>query len=137
MSRKDEVDHKMLKGFFFAYKDGTPYPATIRDSSLQDINITVDEFIASRRRLMQNGLLDGTKTQTRGGTIWSPNEITPKGIKVIETDFDPLLRDMQFIDLGFSGKKYRFWKWIKKNPKWVISSIIGTISVILTGITLL
>lgn len=55
MSREDEVDHKMLKGFYFAYKGGTPYPSTMRDSSLQDINITVDEFIASRRRLMQNG----------------------------------------------------------------------------------
>jgi len=92
--RDDEVDHKMLKGFYFAYKDGTPYPSTMGDSSLQGINITIDEFIASRRRLMQNGLLDGTKSQTRGGMIWSPNEITKKGRDVIESDIESLVRDI-------------------------------------------
>ncbi len=131
MPRGDEVDHKMLEAFYFAYKDGKPYPSTIRDPSLKDINITVDEFISSQRRLMQKALLDGTKTQTSGGTIWSPNEITEKGINVIESDFDPLLRGIKYIDLGFSGKKYRFWKWIKKNITFM--AIIATVSLILTA----
>jgi len=136
MSREDNIDHKMLKGFYFAYKDGTPYPSTIRHSSLQDINITAEEFISSRRRLMQNGSLDGTKTQTKAGTSWSPNEISDKGIEVYESHIDPLLRGMTVIDTGYNGKRYLFWKWIKNNLKWTFMATLGIVTLILGVMTL-
>jgi hypothetical protein len=82
---------------------------------------------------MQKGFLKGTKTQTRGGTIWSPNEISDAGIEFYESTIDSLFRGIDVLDTGFSGKKYRFEKWIQKH--WmaiIIGIIIPVIGIIIT-----
>ena len=82
MTREEDVDREMLKRFYFAYKDGTSPPGTVRD--LKDIKVTGDEFVGSERRLMQANLLDGTTTQVTAGTIYSPSKISDLGIKIYE-----------------------------------------------------
>lgn len=128
--REDEVDQQLIKACYEAYNDGKHFPSTIADNRLN--GMTVKEFISSQRRLMQKELLSGSVTNTRGGPIYHPNSITKKGIKFVEEiTGDPLFQDMVVIDTGFNSKKYRLKKWINKNKKWVVSIIIGMISLLL------
>jgi len=123
MTREEDVDREMLKGFYFAYKDGTSPPATVKE--LKGITVTGEEFIDSERRLMQAKLLDGKKERVTAGTLYFPTEISDLGIQTYENhNVDPLFRGMVSVDLGFSGKKYRFQKWFRKNWKWCVSAIV-------------
>jgi len=137
MTREEDVDREILKGFYFAYKDGTSPPGSVRD--LKDIKVTGDEFVASERRLMQAKLLDGTKEHvTSGGTVYFPSEISDSGIEFYENhNVEPFLRGIQSVDPGFNGKKYRLQKWVSKNPKWIIGTIVVPTMLFIAGIIVL
>jgi len=133
MTREDDVDREILKGFYFAYKDGTSPPGSVRD--LKDIKVTGDEFVDSERRLMQANLLDGTKEHVTSGTIYFPSEISDLGVQTYENDnVDPLFRGMVSFDPGFNGKKYRLQKWVRKNPMVCVTGIVIPIIAIIIGI---
>ncbi len=133
MTREEDIDREMLKGFYFAYKDGTKHPGSVRD--LKNIKATGDEFVDSQRRLMQGELLDGTTTRVRIGTLYSADEISDLGIQTYENNnVDPLLRGMETFDPGFGGKKYRLLKWFRENPKYIVGSIAIPIIAIIIGI---
>ena len=130
MTREEDVDREILKGFYFAYKDGTSPPATVKE--LKGIKVTGDEFVASERRLMQANLLDGVKERVTAGTLYFPSDISDLGIQTYEdNNVDSLFRGIQSVDLGFSGRKYRFQKWVRKDPKWIIGSIVVPIVIAL------
>jgi len=136
VKREDEVDFQLIKACYDAYKNGKNFPSTMADDRLR--GMVVEEFISSQRRLMQKELLSGSVTNTRVGPIYHPNNITKKGIKFVEEiTGDPLFQDMIVIDTGFNSKKYRLKKWINENKKWVITTIITTIGVIVGIITVL
>ena len=136
VKREDEVDLQLIKACYNAYKNGKNFPSTMTDDRLR--GMVVEEFISRQRILMQKELLSGSVTNTRGGPIYHPNNITKKGIKFVEEiTGDPLFQDMIVIDTGFNSKKYRLKKWINENKKWVITTIITTIGVIVGIITVL
>jgi len=88
--RDDIVDRQMMEACYDAYKSGRNLPHTVRDPKVE--GITVEEFIASQRRLMQKSLLSGSVTHTRAGTLYSPTSITEKGIKFVEEPANPIIQ---------------------------------------------
>ena len=132
MASEKDVDIEMLKAFYYAYKDGTKPPGTVRD--FKDIKITGEEFIASQRRLMLANLLDGTETRVRAGTLYTPSDITDLGIQTYENNHvESLFHGIESIDLGYSGRRYRLQKWLRDNPKYVIGSIAIPIIIAIIG----
>lgn len=131
MRREDEVELQMLKACYQAYKDDRNIPSTIRDLGVE--GMTVKEFKDSQRRLMQKGMLSGHVAKTGDGHIYPSNYITKKGIKYAEEiTNDALCSDMVAIDIGFNGKWYRFKKWIKDNKKWVVTTGITIIGILVS-----
>jgi len=136
MTHEVDVDREMLKGFYFAYKDGTSPPNTVKE--LKGIKVTAEEFIASQRRLMQVNLLDGVKEPTNAGTMYFPTEISELGVQTYENyNVDPEFRGMQSVNLGFNGKTYRLQKWVRKNLKWIIGTIFVPTILFIAGIIIL
>lgn len=133
MASEKDVDREMLKAFYFAYKDGTKPPGTVK--ALKDIKITAGEFVDSQRRLMQAKFLDGMETRVRAGTLYSPSGISDLGIRNYENNHvDPLFHEMESIDLGYSGKKFRLKEFLRKNPKWLIGTIIFPTILFIAGV---
>ena len=88
--RDDSVDLQMMKACYHAYKNGRNFPGTIKDPGVE--GMTVEEFIASERRLMQKGLLSGSVTHTRAGPIYFPTSITKEGIKFVDSTQQPIIQ---------------------------------------------
>ena len=67
---------------------------------------------------MQKNLLSGSTERTNAGVLYFPNSVTQEGINIVEEILDdPLFGDLEPpIDLGFTGKRYCFTKYIKTHP---------------------